>query len=213
MDLKAIHKIAYDNMISIRSHSWKNIGAKYEHGQRVASIALNLRRVLFPDDASFDDVLTVAAWFHDICNGIDGHGDLGADKTRELLRGFCTDSEIDEICGIITVHDERSLPDLSIPIKIHQDADVIDHIGVDLLRVHFQYGSAHDLTIAGEIGWLNEEYPAWIKKSRDRLHFDLSKRLFDERSSFLSLIIKRMNLEANPDKWFEFALTEISYGN
>lgn len=115
-----------------RSHPFKERSNKYHHGERVAALAVRLRQLILPDENDSDDILTVAAWFHDIRNGANHHAALGAQCTRELLAAHCTAEELDQICDIIAVHDSRRPNDnayLNI-IKIHQDADHLDHFGV-----------------------------------------------------------------------------------
>ena len=62
------------------SHTWKEPGNKFDHGIRTAKLAERLRTEICPDDTSVNpDVLTVAAWFHDLCNGQEDHENAGAD--------------------------------------------------------------------------------------------------------------------------------------
>ena len=95
MNLERIHEIAEGELLGKRSHSWKEPGNKFHHGERVARIALELRRAIVPEDDSHDEILTAAAWFHDVCNGVRRHDLLGAERTRALLTGVCTDAELD----------------------------------------------------------------------------------------------------------------------
>jgi UTP:GlnB (protein PII) uridylyltransferase len=48
--------------------------------------------LILPAGNDYDDILTVAAWFHDVCNGeVDHtqHAALGASRTMELLIAHC----------------------------------------------------------------------------------------------------------------------------
>ncbi|MDR3310205.1 MAG: hypothetical protein LBS90_02505 [Oscillospiraceae bacterium] len=195
MNLDAIAQIARARLADARSHAWKERGNKYTHGRRVAKLALTLRRGLFPDDASGDEVLTVAAWFHDICNGAENHCELGANETRLLLADAVSPPELDEICAIIAVHDERGLAGLSAAARLHQDADILDHAGIDFLRVHFLAGIEYDETIDESLDWLRGNYLPWETKARGELHFEPSREIFDEKSAFMRGVIERMNGE------------------
>ena len=46
MNLEWIHEIAEGELLGKRSHSWKEPGNKFHHGERVARIALELRRLV-----------------------------------------------------------------------------------------------------------------------------------------------------------------------
>ena len=46
MNLERIHEIAEGELLGKRSHSWKEPGNKLHHGERVARIALELRRAI-----------------------------------------------------------------------------------------------------------------------------------------------------------------------
>ena len=131
MDLSLIKQIIHHEMSDKRSSPYNERGDKYTHGERVASLAVRMRQLIFPNEKLYDDVLTVAAWFHDIRNGITNHAVLGAERTRELLSEHCTDAELNEICSIIAIHDDRRVDDTnySNAVKIHQDADYLDHFG------------------------------------------------------------------------------------
>ncbi len=69
MDLEKIRKTAYERLKTKASNEWDEIGSKYYHGQRVGRLALSLRKFTLPDDDSFDEILTAAAWLHDIQHG------------------------------------------------------------------------------------------------------------------------------------------------
>ena len=69
MNEEQIHLILREYLANGRSHSWKEKGNKYYHGLRTAVLAKKLRQTLFPQDQEADPVLTVASWFHDLCNG------------------------------------------------------------------------------------------------------------------------------------------------
>ena len=69
MDLESISQIAYGLMVNRATDERSRIGDAYDRGQRVGRLVLSLRKYILPDDDSYDRILTVASWFHDIAGG------------------------------------------------------------------------------------------------------------------------------------------------
>lgn len=197
MDFDKIKRIAFENLGGRSSHSWKEKGNKYYHGERVARLALTLREQLFPDDPSHDGILTVAAWFHDIENGVDDHCAKGAATTRALLENLCGMPELDEICGIIAVHDIRQgdRSALSDWVKLHQDADHLDHFGTYDIWMNFLYAVPHSLTLEEQKNYMQNERPLENERYRNELNYELSRIIFDEKAEFLRRFTERFVVE------------------
>ncbi|MEA4889975.1 MAG: HD domain-containing protein [Clostridiaceae bacterium] len=202
MKLDEIKAIAFDNMACKRSHAWKERGNKYYHGLRVAKLAITLRGMIFPDDTAHDDILTVAAWFHDIANGSDEHAVLGAAKTRTLLENLCTQAELDEICGIIAVHDDRASGCRSFPdtVKLHQDADYLDHFGTFDIWSGFLYAAPHNQTIEEQRDFMIERFQEFASY-RNELNFDVAKAIYNEKVNFFRQFTERFAVESAGDIW------------
>lgn len=203
MNLSEIKSIVETNMKHRRSHDWKERGNKFYHGERVANLALTLRQLLFPTDASHDEILTVAAWFHDVMNGTDDHAQKGAEKTRRLIDGLCTPDELDEICGIIAVHDDRFSDRalFSNWVKIHQDADHLDHFGTYEIWAMPLYAISHDHTIGDELNYLFNERKLDFPKHRSELNFEISREIYDEKIEYLKKFTERFALESAGGVW------------
>ena len=104
MELEKIKQVAEERLKNSRSHVWKELGNKYYHGERVARLALELRRRVIPGDNSHDDILTAAAWLHDIANGLSSdHAAEGARLVRGLIPDFCTPQELDAMAQRLSV--------------------------------------------------------------------------------------------------------------
>lgn len=208
MNLIVIKELVFEHLGNKSSHPWKERGNKYYHGERVAKLVIKLRKFIIPEDDSHDDILTVAAWFHDIMNGIENHAKEGAKKTRELLDGYCSQYEIEEICEIISVHDDR-YSDRSLfsdYIKLHQDADHLDHFGTFDIWIRFFYAAHHDETINEVIDWFQNVRSKEVDKYREELNFEISKKIYDEKSEFVRNFGNRMSVECTGGIWDE---TEI----
>ncbi|MCL2401668.1 MAG: hypothetical protein FWC90_03385 [Oscillospiraceae bacterium] len=205
MNLPEIKKIAQAEMENKRSSPYNERGDKYAHGERAAALAVRLRKLIFPNDSGYDDILTVAAWFHDISNGVDDHWTIGAAQARELLTGHCTVDELEKICGIIAVHDDRRPGDsnYSNAIKIHQDADWLDHFGTLYIWRFTAYAIGHDETINDALDYYQTKWPEDAARWHDELHFDLSKRIFDDKTAFVETFIERFAAELAGGIWNE----------
>jgi len=205
MDLRAINALAFEQMGNRSSHAHKDKGNKYYHGQRVAVLALKLRRLLLPDDDSHDEIITAAAWFHDVMNGNDNHAELGAAKAKELLAPHCTDEELAAICEIIGVHDDRppGCDDYSPCIKLHQDADLLDHFGTFDVWASFLHAASHDETINDARDWLCRGRPRKNAIYRAELNYEISRKIFDEKTEFLQYFTDRFYVESMGGIWNE----------
>ena len=206
MNLSIIKHIAQTEMGDKRSSPYNERGDKYAHGERVAELALRFSRLILPNEKINHDILTVAAWFHDICNGTGDrvdHALLGAERIRELLAGHCTEGELDGICGIIAVHDNRKPGDKEVPdiVKLHQDADHLDHFGTfDIWRLA-AYTIGHDETINDALDFLQTKWPGENAGWRTELHFDLSRQIYDEKTEYMKLFIERFAVEGSGGIW------------
>jgi len=202
MNLSVIKQIAQTEMADKRNTPWDERGNKYTHGERVAALAVRLRQLILPGENGYDETLIVAAWFHDICNGEGDramHAELGANRTRELLIGHCTAEELEQVCGIITVHDDRKPTDkqYSNAVRIHQDADHLDHFGShDIWRLA-AYTIGHNETINDALGYLQNQWPKDCVRWRTELHFDLSRKIFDDKTAFVKSFIERFAVESS----------------
>jgi len=203
MNLAAIKQIAYAEFGNKRSSPYNEIGDKFTHGQRVAKIAVQLRQLIFPDEISYDDILTVAAWFHDVYNasGVDRktHCELGAERTRELLTALCTAKQLEKICALIAVHDDRKPinNNYSHAIKILQDADHLDHFGAIGIWRFIAYATGHDGTINDAVQHLKENRAGYIAQWNNEFNFELSKKIFYDKMRFEDAFFERFLFECD----------------
>ena len=211
MELEKIKQVAEERLKNSRSHVWKELGNKYYHGERVARLALELRRRVIPGDDSHDDILTAAAWLHDIANGLSSdHAAEGARLVRGLIPDFCTPQELDGICSIISVHDDRSerRHGYSVWVKLHQDADHLDHFGsYDVWMVSLwtlQKGGS----ILDAADYLTRIRSSEMPRYRAELNFELSRRIFDEKAEYQFNFGRRLLIEGAGDIFVSDKLTD-----
>ena len=208
MNLSVIKQIVHTEMSGKRSAPYKEIGNKYAHGERTSALALKLRQRILPCDDSSDSILTVAAWFHDIRNGMPDHDTLGAAHTKELLTGHITADELEQICHIIAVHSDHNPNNTNYSdiVKIHQDADHLDHFGTLDVWINVAHTVGNDRTIKDLLEFCENERPALATRWRSELHYDLSKRIYDNREQYMKSFIERLAVEGIGGIWNEDAL-------
>ena len=206
MDLVKIKQVAFDEIAG--KMSWrKEKSEKYYHGERVAKLALTLREYIL-DNSEHDDIIKVAAWFHDCMHGTDNHGLDGAERAKELLAEHCSEYEMREIYDIIYRHDDRlsDRNEFSVYAKIQQDADFLDHFGTREIWAHFLI-AGHS---AKSIGEMLEELKEWRKWHEELLtrveneyNFDISKKIIREKLDFTRLFFERFSVEGTGGIWDE----------
>ncbi|MDR0946845.1 MAG: HD domain-containing protein, partial [Ruminococcus sp.] len=139
IDLHKIKRVMEDLMLDRYQHPDRGLGDAFYHSERTAKLSIHLREKIFPNDNSHDDILRVAAWFHDIAKGMPEHARFGAVMAREALKDFCTSDDLDEIYEIIRLHDDRGHSEYNNWVKLQQDADFIDHYGTYNIWFNFAY--------------------------------------------------------------------------
>lgn len=201
MDTIKIKEIAFKLMANRKAHLEREKGAIYYHGERVAKTIISLREIILPNDDSNDEILTIAAWFHDIAKGIEPHAKYGAPLAKEALKELIPPAELDTICDLIALHCDRhpESNEHSTLAKLLQDADLIDHFGVYEIWMNFQYYAYTNEPMSASIDFFEKEYPLLSEKCRELLNFEVSRRVFDEKYEFAKLFIERMKIEGIGD--------------
>lgn len=195
MEMEKIKEIAISEMKHKSSHPFKEPGNKYYHGQRVGQLVCNLCKALSYNGDT--DVLVAAAWFHDICNGTEQHEALGAEKTFSLLRNLCTEEEAAAVRDLIAVHDSRELAGLPMAAQILQDADLLDHFGTFEVWNTVQYALKEELSMTEAAGLMTDKYRDEREQHRNLLHFELSRKIYDEKREYVRQFASRMLLEGS----------------
>lgn len=201
---EAIAELLKQELASKSSHEWKEPGNKYDHGVRTAKLTLHLRELIFPDtdDPALDeDILTVAAWFHDICNGQDDHERAGAEYIETLLAEYCTAEELAAVCGLVRVHDHRTTePEKTMPdaVKLLQDADMLDHLGTyDVWITFCEFCHQHRTPMEYAEQFTNGVFDRFAAHWRSRMNYPQSLEIFEEKIAFECAFARRMLRELN----------------
>ena len=197
MNLEQLRDLAYQHLGSRKAHQDRELGFIYYHGQRVAKIAVKLRQQVLPDDDSHDPELIAAAYFHDIAKGIEPHAIYGSVIVREILADHCTPEQLDRICKLIRYHQFRDhIKGYDDHIKILQDADILDHLGVVEIWMNFHHYAYREGTLRDSVKFYETEYRKLADRMRGALNYEVSKRIFDEKHRFVLAFAERMAVEA-----------------
>ncbi|AIQ29915.1 hypothetical protein P40081_18415 [Paenibacillus sp. FSL P4-0081] len=198
MNLDRISEIALNTMSHRKSHLQRETGFVYYHCQRVAKIALSLRKELFPDEGTMDDIMYVASIFHDVTKGIEPHQETGSVLVKSLLKDECSPEQLEFISDIIALHNIRNHEELPYYIKLVQDADMLDHFGTMDIWMKFFHSAHEEENVWDTIRfWESEEFDNYLKKSRGQLNYDRSKQIFDTKLKFELQFQERFKAECN----------------
>lgn len=199
MNFDTLDKLAFKYMGRKKSHLEREIGAAYYHGKRVANGVIELRKKLFDDD-SMDDVLRCAGMFHDIGKGIEPHSHTGAILVRDLLKNEMTESEINQVCRLISTHCDRQ-PQTGVHSwdeMLLQDADLLDHYGSQGIWMSISYYAYTTQQEMNQVpAFYKNDWQDQISKHRELLNYDASQKIFDDKVSFEMKIADRMQIEQN----------------
>ena len=199
MDLHLIKQRAFENLGNRKAHHHRETGFIYFHGARVANLVINLRKLIFPEDNSKDEILQAAAYFHDVAKGIEPHNKFGAILVREMLQDLCTEVEVEQISELIQCHALRKKRAYNNYEMLLQDADLLDHFGTIELWMNFGYYAIEDEDMNSSIDFYNTEFKDLVAKNRSLLNFEVSERIFDEKLAFVYDFVKRMEIENKGD--------------
>ncbi|NLL44006.1 MAG: HD domain-containing protein [Firmicutes bacterium] len=196
MDLDLIKDKAWQSMGTRHSHPDREPGYAYYHGQRVAKIGIQLRKLVFPDQSSYDDVIVVGSWFHDVGKGIEPHWEYGALICREILADLCPADTLEKIVEIVGSHTLRKAGHYPDYVKLVQDADILDHFGSQEIWLRFWHSAYRRRNVEDALRFQRDSYLPHISKVRQLLNFPQSIEFFDEKDRFVQEFMKRFAREA-----------------
>ena len=197
MDFAKLDTLAMKWMGSRKSHKEREIGAVYDHGKRVSTGVLSLRKAV-TEDSSHDNLLRAAGMFHDVGKGIEPHDRSGAVLVRDLLKEHVAADELEEIARLIAAHCDRCPQEEKYDVwaRLLQDADLLDHYGAyDIWMCFNYYAYTSQEGIGKATDFLLNEYPKQAAHHRELLNFEVSKQIFDEKVAFEKAFAQRLMIE------------------
>lgn len=196
MDLDAIREKALEMMGKRRSHPNREPGYIYFHGQRVGSIALQLRKLIFPGKQEHDQVILVGSWFHDLAKGLEPHWEYGTLLASRILHSFCPSEQLSLILEIIECHTLRKERQYPFYVRLVQDADLLDHFGSQEVWLNFYHSACTGAGTAASLAYFEGRYGKQARKLRKLLNFEESVHFFDEKDQFVREFAERFRQEA-----------------
>ncbi|HHT90382.1 MAG: HD domain-containing protein [Bacillota bacterium] len=196
MDFVMLKEKAWESMGKRQSHPDREPGYAYYHGQRVGQIALRLREKILPDQDSYDPIILLGAWFHDVGKGIEPHWEYGALICRELLRDHVPPCKLDlivEIVGAHTLRKTREYPDY---VRLVQDADILDHFGSQEIWLNFWHSAYRRETVEHSLQFYRDHYVEQAQRVRKLLNYRESLEFFDEKDRFVQDFVERFRRES-----------------
>ena len=197
MDYEALDHLAARLMAKRKPHAQRERGSIYFHGQRVSRGVIQLRKLVTSDN-NHDPYLRVAGLFHDVGKGMEPHAHIGAVLMKDLLRPYMAPDEVDEVVRLIDVHDDRK-PDSDkhdLPVRLLQDADLLDHFGTQEIWMCFSYYATHERGVSEALDFYRNDYKKSVNRQRKLLNFEESRRIFEEKYRFQRDFIKRLKVES-----------------
>ncbi|MHB9133383.1 MAG: HD domain-containing protein [Armatimonadota bacterium] len=198
IDRQQITEIARQAMAARKGLLTREVGYLFNHGRRVAALAVKLCDRVDPTGEINRDVLYTAGLFHDIGKCIDPHAEVGAELTHNLLQPACTVEERDGIAFIIREHNKRGKPDLPLAVHLQQDADVLDHFGAQCVWLCFLHNGYTETGPQAAVDfYLGEENQRYQARMRELLNLDISREIYDQRLAIERSFMQRFSDELN----------------
>jgi uncharacterized protein len=199
LNIEYITKIAYEKMGKSKAQITREKGFIYYHGLRTAKLALTLRKYIFPEITQYDDVIFVGALFHDIGKGVEPHEETGQVLVKHILKEYCLEEELGMSSDIVRFHrDRKTHNDYPIWVQLVQDADILEHQGTTEVWLNVAYSLYEEQSYDRAIEWWlkDEKSLAGRIKQRNKLNFDFSKKIWDEKILFVDSFIRRLEEES-----------------
>ena len=199
MNLEKIEEIAEKVLSERKTHLDREAGYIYYHGQRTANLVLELRERLFPNDDSQDDILYVAALFHDLGKDISPHNETGAALIKSVLDGHCSKEELEEISQLIKRHNQRDKSEFcSKWAKLLQDADKVENSGTIEVWLRFFESATEGENMKETIeDWEEDFTEDEVEDIKEELNYEISEHILMDKVNFVRSFIDRFKKEAD----------------
>ncbi len=198
MDWMAIDEQAAKLMKNRKAHRERERGFVYYHGKRVANLAIELRKVILPDDDSGDDVLRLAGMFHDLGKGLSPHALYGSVLLPTAVEGLVPEDIAKRASEMIALHGARQIEPSPYDVwtQLLQDADLLDHSGCYGVWMCAQYYSFYDGCLSDGVEFHQQTGEKYYEDNVNLLNFEISKKNLRERIDFEHAFFRQAAIEA-----------------
>jgi uncharacterized protein len=193
-------KAAIEEWLSVQAnHNVALYNYRFDHVKYVVDIAKEIATQVGADE----EIVTLAAWLHDIAKpgmgGVQKHGDAGAERAREILLAKSVSLEvIDRVCDTIRKHVGLTLekPVQPLEAQVLWDADKIVKLGAIGL-IHFMVNGIkiNPGFLLDEVSAAISEFLKLAERIVESMNTDPGKELARKRYATLKYFAKELEIE------------------
>lgn len=193
MNWDTLDALAAKLMKNRAPHRERERGFVYYHGKRVGNSAIELRKLVLPDDPSGDDAVRLAGMFHDVGKGISPHERFGAAIFREAVKDILEPEFVERVAAMIAVHPDRrpEQVDYDAWTRLLQDADMLDHSGCYGIWMGAQFYSVNEGDMEDSVRYHEENNEKYYSENVSKLNFDISREIFRDKIDAENAFFKR----------------------
>lgn len=213
--LHAAYRLAWQ-VAGTRPAGRREPGYRFHHGHRVARLARALWEQ--PDVAAarqaegtpaavagipVEELVWAGALLHDVAKddaAADEGGDhaaRGRDVVVRALAGTYPPDALALLAAIVFRHNKRGAPGDPVPVRVVQDADLLDHFGITEIWLGAYWSAAAGQGLADYLAFVDgERGRAWWRYAADHVHFPSARRELEARMRLAREAIAHLRREA-----------------
>lgn len=212
--LEAVYRLAHA-AAGTRPAGRREPGYRFYHGHRVARLARTLwdmpdvRRAReaarLPgalDGVPLEELVWAGALIHDVAKDDVGpeqgadHAAAGSAWARRELAGVYGPEALELVAAIVLRHNRRGGPDDAVPVRVVQDADLLDHFGITELWLGAYYCAASGQGLADYLAFVDgERGRSWWRYAAEHVHFASARRELELRMRLAREAIEHLRRE------------------
>ena len=196
MDKEQAIEIARAAMAGLKTHAGRETGYIFHHGLRVGQLALSLLDASGLGEDVDRHILFAGGLFHDIGKGSERHAEAGANRATALLGHVCSREELQQIALLVAQHNQRGDEALPLDARLVQDADILDHVGAQMVWLLFQFSAHHDRSPQQTLDYyFSDEHQEYLARLREALNLEAARHAFDRRRALEGRLLRQLEIE------------------
>lgn len=181
-------------------------GYRWYHGLRTANLACHLAKAMQLNVSM--DALYIGGLLHDVgkagYKGDKPHGLRGAELIEQEIGHLFSEEQLRQVMEIVARHYQRpkskywshkSIPSLTTEILLVQDADILDHVGVNGIWINFSHSSAAKKNQEDTICQFYQRGARWHEDMLRILNYPLSMQEMEYRLALTHRIFAQWRRE------------------